>query len=43
MRRAAYLVADDLALQKRAVAARCFPIFNEALKRPAILEQIKEN
>ncbi|GAA5932098.1 hypothetical protein JCM3775_004239 [Rhodotorula graminis] len=34
----AYLVADDLALQKRAVAARCFQIFNEALKRPAILE-----
>lgn len=38
MRCTAYLVADDLALQKRAVAARCFPIFNEALKRPAILE-----
>ncbi|BGP37142.1 hypothetical protein JCM10450v2_001048 [Rhodotorula kratochvilovae] len=32
----AYLVADDLELQKRAVAARCLQIFAEVLKQPSL-------
>lgn len=36
---AAYLVADELPLQKRALAARCFQIFKTVLDQPLLLDQ----
>ncbi|BGP22349.1 armadillo repeat containing protein [Rhodotorula toruloides] len=35
----AYLVADELMLQKRALAARCFQIFKTVLDQPLLLDQ----
>ncbi|BGP05506.1 Armadillo repeat-containing protein 8 [Rhodotorula toruloides] len=35
----AYLVADELPLQKRALAARCFQIFKTVLDQPLLLDQ----